>query len=91
MLTYKWRLSLPKLICGVLAVFSVKSQVFSLFPGCTELDQISKPHDVIGTPTNQTLNKFKQSRAASFDFPFKKGNGIPSLVHNFSPVCNGKI
>ncbi|XP_054682110.1 LOW QUALITY PROTEIN: MAPK/MAK/MRK overlapping kinase [Grus americana] len=45
---------------------------FSLFPGCTELDQISKPHDVIGTPTNQTLNKFKQSRAASFDFPFKK-------------------
>ncbi|NXH65513.1 MOK kinase, partial [Hydrobates tethys] len=56
-----------------------------LFPGSNELDQISKIHDVIGTPANKTLNKFKQSRMASFDFPFKKGKGIPPLVHNLSP------
>ncbi|KFW07611.1 MAPK/MAK/MRK overlapping kinase, partial [Fulmarus glacialis] len=56
-----------------------------LFPGSNELDQISKIHDVIGTPANKTLNKFKQSRTASFDFPFKKGKGIPPLVHNLSP------
>ncbi|KAM6204211.1 LOW QUALITY PROTEIN: MAPK/MAK/MRK overlapping kinase [Sarcoramphus papa] len=56
-----------------------------LFPGSNELDQISKIHDVIGTPANKTLKKFKQSRIASFDFPFKKGKGIPPLVHNLSP------
>ncbi|KAM6359452.1 MAPK/MAK/MRK overlapping kinase isoform 7-T7 [Alca torda] len=55
-----------------------------LFPGSNELDQISKIHDIIGTPANRTLNKLKQSRIASFDFPFKKGKGIPPLVHNLS-------
>ncbi|NWU62106.1 MOK kinase, partial [Pterocles burchelli] len=55
-----------------------------LFPGSNELDQISKIHDVVGTPANKTLNKFKQSRNVSFGFPFKKGKGIP-LVHNLSP------
>ncbi|NXN65855.1 MOK kinase, partial [Himantopus himantopus] len=56
-----------------------------LFPGSNELDQISKIHDVIGTPANKTLNKLKLSRIASFDFPFKKGKGLPPLVHNLSP------
>ncbi|NXN32383.1 MOK kinase, partial [Nycticryphes semicollaris] len=55
-----------------------------LFPGSNELDQISKIHDVIGTPANETLNKLKQSRIVNFDFPFKKGKGIPPLVHNLS-------
>ncbi|XP_021256917.1 MAPK/MAK/MRK overlapping kinase isoform X7 [Numida meleagris] len=32
-----------------------------LFPGSNDLDQISKIHDVIGTPANKTLNKFKQA------------------------------
>ncbi|KAM9291404.1 MAPK/MAK/MRK overlapping kinase isoform 3-T3 [Morus bassanus] len=32
-----------------------------LFPGSNELDQISKIHDVIGTPANKTLSKFKQA------------------------------
>ncbi|KAM7109347.1 LOW QUALITY PROTEIN: MAPK/MAK/MRK overlapping kinase [Ciconia maguari] len=57
---------------------------FQPFPGPNELDRISKIHDVIGTPANKTLDKFKQSRIASFDFPFKKGKGIPRLVHNLS-------
>ncbi|XP_068538837.1 MAPK/MAK/MRK overlapping kinase isoform X4 [Anas acuta] len=56
-----------------------------LFPGSNELDQISKIHDVIGTPAKKTLNKFKQSTIMNFDFPFKKGKGIPPLVHNLSP------
>ncbi|XP_050010778.1 MAPK/MAK/MRK overlapping kinase isoform X7 [Alexandromys fortis] len=58
-----------------------------LFPGVNELDQISKIHDVIGTPCQKTLTKFKQSRAMSFDFPFKKGSGIPLLTTNLSPQC----
>ncbi|XP_054548174.1 MAPK/MAK/MRK overlapping kinase isoform X2 [Talpa occidentalis] len=58
-----------------------------LFPGANELDQISKIHDIIGTPAEKTLIKFKQSRAMSFDFPFKKGSGIPLSTANLSPQC----
>nr|XP_012416153.1 PREDICTED: MAPK/MAK/MRK overlapping kinase [Odobenus rosmarus divergens] len=58
-----------------------------LFPGANELDQISKIHDVIGTPAEKTLTKFKQSRAMSFDFPFKKGSGIPQLTASLSSQC----
>ncbi|CAI9178826.1 unnamed protein product [Rangifer tarandus platyrhynchus] len=32
-----------------------------LFPGANELIQISRIHDVMGTPAEQTLTKFKQS------------------------------
>ena len=31
-----------------------------LFPGTNELDQISKIHDVLGTPSASTLEKFQQ-------------------------------
>jgi serine/threonine protein kinase len=31
-----------------------------LFPGSNELDQISKIHDVLGTPLPSTLKKFQQ-------------------------------
>ena len=41
-----------------------------LFPRANELVQISRIHDIMGTPAEQTLAKFKQSRAMSFDFPF---------------------
>lgn len=36
------------------------SSLQPLFPGANELDQISKIHDVIGTPAEKTLAKFKQ-------------------------------
>ncbi|RXM94005.1 MAPK/MAK/MRK overlapping kinase [Acipenser ruthenus] len=51
-----------------------------LFPGSNELDQISKIHDVLGTPDGAVLRKFKQSRAMRFDFPPKKGSGISRLI-----------
>jgi len=31
-----------------------------LFPGSNELDQISKIHEVLGTPSSSTLDKFQQ-------------------------------
>ncbi|XP_031212039.1 MAPK/MAK/MRK overlapping kinase isoform X1 [Mastomys coucha] len=68
-------------------VFYEIASLQPLFPGVNELDQISKIHDVIGTPCQKTLTKFKQSRAMSFDFPFKKGSGIPLLTTNLSPQC----
>uniref|UniRef100_H0XHE5 MAPK/MAK/MRK overlapping kinase n=1 Tax=Otolemur garnettii TaxID=30611 RepID=H0XHE5_OTOGA len=68
-------------------VFYEIASLRPLFPGANELDQISKIHDVIGTPAQKTLIKFKQSRAMSFDFPFKKGSGIPLLTTNLSQQC----
>ncbi|KAG8514439.1 MAPK/MAK/MRK overlapping kinase [Galemys pyrenaicus] len=68
-------------------VFYEISSLQPLFPGTNELDQISKIHDVIGTPAEKTLTKFKQSRAMSFDFPFKKGSGIPPPTASLSPQC----
>ncbi|KAF5920092.1 hypothetical protein HPG69_009835 [Diceros bicornis minor] len=68
-------------------VFYEITSLQPLFPGANELDQISKIHEVIGTPAEKTLTKFKQSRAMSFDFPFKKGSGIPLLTANLSPQC----
>ncbi|XP_075874152.1 MAPK/MAK/MRK overlapping kinase isoform X3 [Nelusetta ayraudi] len=54
-----------------------------LFPGANELDQVSKIHDVLGTPDQSVLQKFKQSRAMHFNFPPKKGSGISRLI----PSC----
>ncbi|KFR12561.1 MAPK/MAK/MRK overlapping kinase, partial [Opisthocomus hoazin] len=78
---YSYRIDMWSAGC----VFYEIASLQHLFPGSNELDQISKIHDVIGTPANKTLNKFKQSRIASFDFPFKKGKGTPPLVCNLSP------
>ncbi|XP_074852590.1 MAPK/MAK/MRK overlapping kinase isoform X3 [Carettochelys insculpta] len=66
-------------------VFYEITSFHPLFPGANELDQISKIHDILGTPAKKTLNKFKQSRAMNFDFPFKKGTGLSPLVPNISP------
>ncbi|XP_013876389.1 MAPK/MAK/MRK overlapping kinase [Austrofundulus limnaeus] len=53
-----------------------------LFPGTNELDQVAKIHNVLGTPDQSTLQKFKQSRAMHFNFPPKKGTGISRLLPN---------
>ncbi|XP_026156543.1 MAPK/MAK/MRK overlapping kinase isoform X1 [Mastacembelus armatus] len=53
-----------------------------LFPGTNELDQVAKIHDVLGTPDQSLLQKFKQSRAMHFNFPPKKGTGISRLIPN---------
>uniref|UniRef100_A0A8C8VLF9 MOK protein kinase n=1 Tax=Pelusios castaneus TaxID=367368 RepID=A0A8C8VLF9_9SAUR len=41
-------------------VFYEITSFHPLFPGSNELDQISKIHDILGTPAKKTLNKFKQ-------------------------------
>ncbi|XP_064185786.1 MAPK/MAK/MRK overlapping kinase-like isoform X3 [Anguilla rostrata] len=57
-----------------------------LFPGSNELDQVSKIHDILGTPEPSLLQKFKQSRAMRFDFPPRKGCGISQLIPHCSSV-----
>ncbi|XP_016891988.1 MAPK/MAK/MRK overlapping kinase isoform X2 [Cynoglossus semilaevis] len=53
-----------------------------LFPGANELDQVAKIHDVLGTPDQGVLQKFKQSRAMHFNFHPRKGTGISRLIPN---------
>ncbi|XP_072545940.1 MAPK/MAK/MRK overlapping kinase-like isoform X2 [Salminus brasiliensis] len=55
-----------------------------LFPGSNEVDQVSKIHDVLGTPESTVLQKFKQSRAMHFDFLPRKGCGLSQLI----PRCS---
>uniref|UniRef100_A0A8C5PV80 MAPK/MAK/MRK overlapping kinase n=1 Tax=Leptobrachium leishanense TaxID=445787 RepID=A0A8C5PV80_9ANUR len=63
------------------------SSLHPLFPGTNELDQISKIHDVLGTPHSAVLRKFKQSRAMNFEFPSKKGTGLMKQLPSVSPEC----
>ncbi|XP_063003726.1 MAPK/MAK/MRK overlapping kinase isoform X1 [Elgaria multicarinata webbii] len=65
-------------------VFYEIASFHPLFPGSNELDQISKIHDVVGTPPKKILNKFKQSRVMSFDFPIRKGKGISPFMPSLS-------
>lgn len=60
-----------------------------LFPGTNELDQISRIHDVLGTPSVQLLDKFRahQSRCMNFNFPPKAGTRFSSLFKSISPTC----
>ncbi|XP_059815335.1 MAPK/MAK/MRK overlapping kinase-like isoform X4 [Hypanus sabinus] len=61
-------------------VFFEITSLQPLFPGSNEVDQIAKIHEVVGTPKSETLRKFKQTRAMSFNFPKKKGTGISCLI-----------
>ncbi|XP_029453827.1 MAPK/MAK/MRK overlapping kinase isoform X2 [Rhinatrema bivittatum] len=78
---YNYKMDLWSAGCVFFEILSLRP----LFPGSNELDQISKIHDIIGTPTQGILRKFKQSRAMSFDFPFKKGTGISHHIPGISP------
>lgn len=62
-------------------MFEITS-LYPLFPGSNEVDQISRIHKVLGTPSQEILGKFKSKGAShiSFDFPQQKGLGIPQLI-----------
>ncbi|XP_013833892.1 MAPK/MAK/MRK overlapping kinase isoform X2 [Sus scrofa] len=80
---YSYKMDLWSAGCVLYEIASLQP----LFPGANELDQISKIHDIMGTPAAKTLSKFQQSRAVSFDFPFTKGSGIPVPTASLSPQC----
>lgn len=62
-------------------MFEITS-LYPLFPGSNEVDQISRIHKVLGTPSPELLNKFKSKGAShiSFDFQPQKGIGVPQLI-----------
>jgi renal tumor antigen len=69
-------------------MFEITS-LYPLFPGSNEVDQISRIHKVLGTPSAEMLQKFRSKGAShiSFDFPQQKGIGIPQLIPHASPEC----
>ncbi|CAI2376444.1 unnamed protein product [Moneuplotes crassus] len=59
-----------------------------LFPGCSELDQVLKIHDIFGTPKQEILEKFQiLSSYKDLTFPFKKYSGISKLIPHASFEC----
>jgi len=62
-------------------MFEITS-LYPLFPGSNEVDQITRIHKILGTPSSEMLAKFKSKGAShiSFDFPLQKGVGIPQLI-----------
>jgi serine/threonine protein kinase len=54
----------------------------------SELDQIQKIHNVVGTPPAELLNKMKRrSQHMDFNFPPKEGSGIEKLIPHVIPEC----
>lgn len=66
-------------------MFEITS-LYPLFPGSNEVDQISRIHKVLGTPSAEILQKFKSKGAShiSFDFPPQKPIGIAQLIPHAS-------
>jgi renal tumor antigen len=50
-----------------------------LFPGDNELDQLYKIHEILGTPSEKLLERFKEC-SIDFEFPKRKPQGIYNLV-----------
>lgn len=69
-------------------MFEITS-LYPLFPGTNEVDQISRIHKVLGTPSEEILQKFRSKGAShiSFDFPLQKGIGIPQLITHAPADC----
>lgn len=67
-------------------MFEITS-LYPLYPGTNEVDQISRIHKVLGTPSPEILAKLKSKGAShiSFDFPEQKGIGIGQLIPHASP------
>ena len=57
-----------------------------LFPGKDELDQVNRIHNIIGTPRQEVLDRFKkQATHMEINFPQKKGIGIDKFLPNGCP------
>eukprot|EP00347_Sterkiella_histriomuscorum_P018074 403346890 len=71
---------------GIGCVFFEMLALFPLFPGNNELDQVHKIHNILGTPSQDVLEKFqKQASHMEFNFPKKEGTGIAKLIPHVQP------
>lgn len=51
-----------------------------LFPGCNEIDQLHKIHQVLGSPSLQYLQRLKSQSQNCICFPKLKGYGVDMLI-----------
>jgi len=59
-----------------------------IFPGNNEMDMIHRIHNVIGTPHQRVLDRFKKHAThIEFNFPAKPGTGIEKLLPHASRDC----
>jgi renal tumor antigen len=59
-----------------------------LFPGKNELDMIHRIHNIIGTPPQKVLDRFKSHAShLDFNFPQKTGTGIEKMLPHCSADC----
>ena len=73
---------------GVGCVFFEIVSLFPLFPGTNELDQIHKIHNIMGTPPEEVLEKFKRHAThMELNFPPKEGSGITKLIPHALDDC----
>lgn len=75
----------PKMdIWAVGCVFYEMLTMKPLFPGSNEIDQLSRIHALLGTPSNRLLCKFK-NRSKNFEnFPYQTGSGLGPLLCNIT-------
>lgn len=69
-------------------MFEITS-LFPLFPGKDEIDQVTRIHRVLGSPSQQIIEKF-QSKGPSellVEFPSQRGVGIRQLVPHATTDC----
>lgn len=77
---------------GVGCVFFEVLALFPLFPGTNELDQINKIHNILGTPSQEILLRFKKNAShMDFNFAHKDGTGIHKLIPHVSEDCRELI
>ncbi|KAJ8045616.1 MAPK/MAK/MRK overlapping kinase [Holothuria leucospilota] len=77
---YTYKMDLWSVGCVFFEVLSLHP----LFPGSNEVDQIAKIHDIMGTPDDTVMNKFRKARGMNYNFPKKTGSGIEKLLTNAS-------
>mmetsp|Transcript_16035 Transcript_16035/g.17940 ORF Transcript_16035/g.17940 Transcript_16035/m.17940 type:complete len:417 (+) Transcript_16035:36-1286(+) len=79
-------------VWGVGCVFFEVLSLFPLFPGSNELDQVHKIHNILGTPQQDLLERFKKHAThMDFNFPQKTGTGISKLIPHVSADCQDLI
>ncbi|OMJ74380.1 hypothetical protein SteCoe_26705 [Stentor coeruleus] len=77
---------------GVGCVLFEVIALFPLFPGKNEIDQIKKIHNILGTPSQELLQRFqKLATHMEIKFPQKEGSGIDPLIPHASESCRDLI
>jgi len=79
-------------IWGVGCVFFEVSELYPLFPGKNELDQINKIHNILGTPSQRILEDFKSHAShMEINFPPKEGSGLEKILLHVNPEAKDLI